>query len=245
VSNKQIEMSEVEKWYGNFQVLKRISLDIARGEVLAVIGPSGGGKTTLMRVLAQLESFQKGSIRIGDQALAAGQIRNRVLGGKVGVVFQGIHLFPHLSVLDNVTVAPTRAGKMDVKEAEQLAHELLDKVGVPDQAGKRPHALSGGQQQRVAIARALAMQPDILILDEPTSALDPERVLETARLVSTLAKSGNLTALVITHGMGFAREIADRIAFLEDGKIIEVFNAKEQPSHPRVEAYLNRLPKES
>ena len=236
-----IEMAQVEKWYGDFHALKGVSLSVGHGEILALIGPSGGGKSTVMRVLARLENFQAGSIRIGGEMLPVDGPVRRGTAGKVGVVFQGIHLFPHLSVLENVTLAPIRAGKMAADDARKLARELLEQVGVADQSDKFPAALSGGQQQRVAIARALATRPDILVLDEPTSALDPERVAETARLIKALAKKGDLTALVITHELAFAREVADRIAFLEEGQILEIFQAGQAPSHPRIVGYLKGM----
>ena len=215
-----VSLVDVTKYYGDFKALDAVSLDVHRGEAVAIIGASGSGKSTLCRTVNRLETIQEGTITIdGERLPEEGRDLTR-LRAEVGMVFQSFNLFPHRSVLDNITLAPTRVRKVPRAEAEARAHELLERVGLADQAFKRPPQLSGGQQQRVAIARALAMDPKIMLFDEPTSALDPELVGEVLDVIQDLATTG-MTMLIVTHEMGFARKVADRIVFMDGGQIIE------------------------
>ena len=215
-----VSLVDVTKYYGDFKALDAVSLDVHRGEAVAIIGASGSGKSTLCRTVNRLETIQEGTITIdGERLPEEGRDLTR-LRAEVGMVFQSFNLFPHRSVLDNITLAPTRVRKVPRAEAEARAHELLERVGLADQAGKRPAQLSGGQAQRVAIARALAMDPKIMLFDEPTSALDPELVGEVLDVIQDLATTG-MTMLIVTHEMGFARKVADRIVFMDGGQIIE------------------------
>ena len=215
-----VSLVDVTKYYGDFKALDAVSLDVHRGEAVAIIGASGSGKSTLCRTINRLETIQEGTITIdGERLPEEGRDLTR-LRAEVGMVFQSFNLFPHRSVLDNITLAPTRVRKVPRAAAEARAHELLDRVGLADQAGKRPAQLSGGQAQRVAIARALAMDPKIMLFDEPTSALDPELVGEVLDVIQDLATTG-MTMLIVTHEMGFARKVADRIVFMDGGQIIE------------------------
>ena len=215
-----VSLVDVTKYYGDFKALDAVSLDVHRGEAVAIIGASGSGKSTLCRTINRLETIQEGTITIdGERLPEEGRDLTR-LRAEVGMVFQSFNLFPHRSVLDNITLAPTRVRKVPRAEAEARAHELLERVGLADQAGKRPAQLSGGQAQRVAIARALAMDPKIMLFDEPTSALDPELVGEVLDVIQDLATTG-MTMLIVTHEMGFARKVADRIVFMDGGQIIE------------------------
>jgi len=238
-----IHMENVNKWYGALHVLKDINLDVAKGEVVVVIGPSGSGKSTLIRTINRLEEIQKGRIVVDGIELNR-DVRNiDAVRKEVGMVFQSFNLFPHMTVLENITLAPRIVRKWPREKAEKIAMELLERVDIADQAEKYPAQLSGGQQQRVAIARALAMQPKIMLFDEPTSALDPEMVGEVLDAMKELAKSG-MTMLVVTHEMGFAREVADRVIFMDMGEIIEegepdqVFS---NPRHERTQAFLARI----
>ena len=215
-----VSLVNVTKYYGDFKALDAVSLDVHRGEAVAIIGASGSGKSTLCRTVNRLETIQEGTITIdGERLPEEGRDLTR-LRAEVGMVFQSFNLFPHRSVLDNITLAPTRVRKVPRARAEARAHELLERVGLADQAGKRPAQLSGGQAQRVAIARALAMDPKIMLFDEPTSALDPELVGEVLDVIQDLATTG-MTMLIVTHEMGFARKVADRIVFMDGGQIIE------------------------
>ncbi len=215
-----VSLVDVTKYYGDFKALDAVSLDVHRGEAVAIIGASGSGKSTLCRTINRLETIQEGTITIdGERLPEEGRDLTR-LRAEVGMVFQSFNLFPHRSVLDNITLAPTRVRKVPRARAEARAHELLERVGLADQAGKRPGQLSGGQAQRVAIARALAMDPKIMLFDEPTSALDPELVGEVLDVIQDLATTG-MTMLIVTHEMGFARKVADRIVFMDGGQIIE------------------------
>jgi len=215
-----VSLVDVTKYYGDFKALDAVSLDVHRGEAVAIIGASGSGKSTLCRTINRLETIQEGTITIdGERLPEEGRDLTR-LRAEVGMVFQSFNLFPHRSVLDNITLAPTRVRKVPRARAEARAHELLERVGLADQAGKRPAQLSGGQAQRVAIARALAMDPKIMLFDEPTSALDPELVGEVLDVIQDLATTG-MTMLIVTHEMGFARKVADRIVFMDGGQIIE------------------------
>ena len=215
-----VRISHVTKYYGRFKALDDVSLDIHRGEVVTVIGASGSGKSTLCRTVNRLEPIQEGEIEIDGIPLPQEGRALAQLRAEVGMVFQSFNLFPHRTVLDNITLAPVKVRGVPRNQAEERARELLMRVGLEDQAGKRPAQLSGGQQQRVAIARALAMDPKVMLFDEPTSALDPEMINEVLDVIKDLAASG-MTMLVVTHEMGFARSAADRVVFMDEGRIIE------------------------
>jgi len=234
---------EVHKWFGSFHALKGIDMDVAKGEVIVIFGPSGSGKSTFIRTINRLEEHQQGTI-IVDGIELTHDVRNiAAIRSEIGMVFQQFNLFPHLSVLDNVTLAPVWVRKWPKDQARSQAMELLERVGIPEQADKHPGQLSGGQQQRVAIARALAMQPKIMLFDEPTSALDPEMIKEVLDVMVNLAKSG-MTMLVVTHEMGFARAVADRMFFFDEGKVVEtgtpnqIFN---QPQQDRTKLFLSQI----
>ena len=217
---------DVHKWFGDFHVLRGVSVTIRKGEVVVIAGPSGSGKSTFIRTINRLEEHQKGDI-IVDGIELTNDIRNiHAIREEIGMVFQSFNLFPHLKVIDNVTLAPMWVRKWPKDKAEKVAMQLLERVGIPEQAQKYPGQLSGGQQQRVAIARALAMQPKIMLFDEPTSALDPEMIKEVLDVMIELARSG-MTMIVVTHEMGFAREVATRIFFFDEGNIVEELPAKE------------------
>ena len=215
-----VRVSHVSKFYGDFQALDDVSLDIHRGEVVAVIGASGSGKSTLCRTINRLETIQEGTIEIDGELLPEEGRELTRLRAEVGMVFQSFNLFPHRTVLDNITLAPMRVRRQPRAQAQERARELLERVGLADQASKRPTQLSGGQAQRVAIARALAMDPKIMLFDEPTSALDPEMINEVLDVMKSLAAEG-MTMLVVTHEMGFARSVADRVVFMDAGQIVE------------------------
>ncbi|MEJ2012368.1 MAG: amino acid ABC transporter ATP-binding protein [Anaerolineales bacterium] len=243
MSDPIILCQDVHKWFGNFQALKGISMEVQKGEVIVIFGPSGSGKSTFIRTINRLEEHQKGTI-IVDGIELTHDVRNiAAIRSEIGMVFQQFNLFPHLSVLQNVTLAPIWVRKWPKEKAEQVAHDLLERVGIPEQAEKYPGQLSGGQQQRVAIARALAMQPKIMLFDEPTSALDPEMIKEVLDVMIELAKSG-MTMLVVTHEMGFARAVADRMYFFDDGLVIEsgtpdaVFK---NPQEDRTKLFLSQI----
>ncbi|BDR54778.1 glutamate ABC transporter ATP-binding protein [Bombiscardovia apis] len=229
-----VELSHVEKHYGRLHVLKDINLRVCQGEVLVVVGPSGSGKSTMCRTINRLESIDSGVIRIDGQLLPEEGKDLASLRAEVGMVFQSFNLFANKTILDNVTLAPMKVRHMDKKDAEDLAMDLLARVGVESQASKMPSQLSGGQQQRVAIARALAMKPKIMLFDEPTSALDPEMVNEVLDVMVELAKEG-MTMICVTHEMGFARKAADRIVFMADGRILEEGKPDEFFDHPKSE----------
>ena len=234
---------EVHKWFGSFEALKGISLTVKSGEVVVVIGPSGSGKSTFIRTLNRLEQHQQGQI-IVDGIELTHDIRNiQEIRKEVGMVFQSFNLFPHLTVLDNITLAPLNVRRWPREKAEEIATQWLKRVGIPEQAHKYPGQLSGGQQQRVAIARALSMQPKIMLFDEPTSALDPEMIKEVLDVMRDLAKSG-YTIIAVSHEMGFAREVADRVIFFDRGQIVEEGPPSEffgSPRHERTRSFLSQI----
>ena len=227
-----VRLSGVNKWFGELHVLQDVDLDIARGEVVVVIGPSGSGKSTLCRTINRLESIEKGEIAIDGEKLPEEGKQLARLRSDVGMVFQSFNLFAHKTILENVTLGPIKVRGMGKAEAEKKARELLDRVGVGHQAEKYPAQLSGGQQQRVAIARALAMEPKVMLFDEPTSALDPEMIKEVLDVMVDLAEQG-MTMIVVTHEMGFARTAAHRVVFMADGVIVEENTPEEFFTHPR------------
>ncbi|MEO0802061.1 MAG: amino acid ABC transporter ATP-binding protein [Cyanobacteria bacterium J06642_2] len=238
-----IECEDLHKWYGEFHVLKGITTSIQKGEVVVVCGPSGSGKSTFIRTINRLEEHQRGRI-IVDGIELTGDLRNiDAIRREVGMVFQQFNLFPHLTVLQNVTLGPVWVKKVKRDEAKSKALELLERVGIATQADKYPGQLSGGQQQRVAIARALAMNPTVMLFDEPTSALDPEMIKEVLDVMKELARSG-MTMVCVTHEMGFAREVADRIIFFDEGRIVEE-NAPEEffnnPQQERSKLFLSQI----
>jgi general L-amino acid transport system ATP-binding protein len=239
-----IVAQDVEKWYdNNFHVLRGVSLSVNKGEVLVVMGPSGSGKSTFIRTFNALESYQKGSIEIDGIRLSHDLKNIDTIRREVGMVFQQFNLFPHLSVLQNVMLAPIWVRRWPKAKAEEVALKLLERVGILEQAKKFPGQLSGGQQQRVAIARALAMQPKIMLFDEPTSALDPEMVREVLDVMRTLAKSG-MTMVVVTHEVGFAREVADRVVLMADGLLVEQATPEEffnNPQEERTKKFLSQI----
>ncbi len=224
----------VHKWYGKFQVLRGVSLTVDQGEVVVIMGPSGSGKSTFIRTFNALEDYQQGRIIIDGTELSDDLRNIDTIRQEVGMVFQQFNLFPHLTVLQNVTLAPTWVRKWSKAKAEEVALQLLERVGILEQAQKFPGQLSGGQQQRVAIARALAMQPKIMLFDEPTSALDPEMVREVLDVMRSLAESG-MTMIVVTHEVGFAREVADRIILMDEGLLVEAASPIDFFQHPKEE----------
>jgi general L-amino acid transport system ATP-binding protein len=238
-----IVCEDVSKWYGDFQALDQVSATIKEQEVVVVLGPSGSGKSTWIRCINHLEVHQEGRIIVDDVELT-NDLRNiEQVRSEVGMVFQQFNLFPHLTVRDNVTLAPIWVRKKPRSEAEAEATALFERVGIPEQADKYPGQLSGGQQQRVAIARALAMEPKIMLFDEPTSALDPEMIKEVLDVMKTLALSG-MTMMVVTHEMGFAKEVADRIIFMEGGQIVEQGTPQhffENPTEDRTKLFLSQI----
>ena len=243
-SNESIIICEdVHKWFGDFHVLKGITAQFKKGEKIVICGPSGSGKSTFIRSINHLEKHEGGRIVV-DGIELSGDLRNiEKIRQEVGMVFQQFNLFPHLTVLSNVTLALIWVKNMKKEEAEAIAMELLERVGIPEQADKYPGQLSGGQQQRVAIARALAMQPKIMLFDEPTSALDPEMIKEVLDVMRELARSG-MTMLVVTHEMGFAREVADRIVFFDEGQIVEEAEPESffnNPQNERTRLFLSRI----
>jgi len=229
-----IALKRVNKWYGEFQALKDIDLEVRRQEVVVICGPSGSGKSTLIRCINRLEEHERGQIFVEGTELTGDLKHIEIIRREVGMVFQQFNLFPHLKVQDNVMLAPIWVRNLPREEARKLALELLQRVGIAEQAQKFPGQLSGGQQQRVAIARALAMQPKIMLFDEPTSALDPEMIKEVLDVMRGLARSG-MTMVCVTHEMGFAREVADRIIFMDQGQIVESNTPQEFFAHPREE----------
>ena len=235
--------TDVHKWYGKFHVLQGASLSVAAGEVVVVMGPSGSGKSTFIRTFNALETYQQGSIIIDGIELSQDLKNIEQIRREVGMVFQQFNLFPHLTVLQNITLAPMQVRKWSRAKAEEVAMQLLERVGILAQAQKYPGQLSGGQQQRVAIARSLAMQPKIMLFDEPTSALDPEMVREVLDVMKSLAQSG-MTMVVVTHEVGFAREVADRIVFMDGGTIVEVATPNEffqNPREDRTQRFLSQI----
>jgi polar amino acid transport system ATP-binding protein len=238
-----IKIESVNKWYENYHALADVNLTVAKGEVVVICGPSGSGKSTLIRTLNRLEEIKSGSISIeGRDIHAAGIDVNRLRAG-IGFVFQSFNLFPHLSVLRNITIGPMKLLGLGRQEAEERARTLLGKVGLEHKASAMPAELSGGQQQRVAIARALAMNPPVMLFDEPTSALDPEMVGEVLNVMKGLAHEG-MTMLCVTHEMGFAREVSDRVVFMDAGRIVEVATPDQffrSPTHPRAVKFLAEI----
>jgi general L-amino acid transport system ATP-binding protein len=233
----------VEKWFGRFQALRGIDLTVGSQEVVVVIGPSGSGKSTLIRCINRLEEHDRGRIVVDGTELTNDVRRIAEVRREVGMVFQSFNLFPHLTVLDNITLGPRNVRRWPRARAEQVAREMLERVKIPEQASKYPGQLSGGQQQRVAIARALAMQPKIMLFDEPTSALDPEMIAEVLDVMRELARSG-MTMIVVTHEMGFAREVADRVIFMADGQIVEVGTPEHffrNPTEERTKLFLSQI----
>jgi ABC-type polar amino acid transport system ATPase subunit len=238
-----ISVQEVSKTFGNFQALNTVSLEICQGERVVVCGPSGSGKSTLIRCINQLEHHETGKILIDGVEVKDGLKNQRQTLSRLGMVFQQFNLFPHLSVLDNLTLGPQRARKMEKAEAEALAMSYLERVDIPEQAGKFPRQLSGGQQQRVAIARSLCMEPDIMLFDEPTSALDPEMINEVLDVMVELAGSG-MTMICVTHEMGFARKVADKMVFMDHGEIVESARPEKFFSNPdssRCQDFLQKI----
>ena len=235
-----IELRHVDKHYGPLHVLRDISLRVHQGEVVVIVGPSGSGKSTLCRTINRLETIDSGEILIDGVALPEEGKKLAAVRSQVGMVFQSFNLFAHMSILDNMTLAPVDVLKRDKKEARTEAMRLLERVGVADQAHKVPAQLSGGQQQRAAIARALAMHPKAMLFDEPTSALDPEMIGEVLQVISELAADG-MTMLIVTHEMGFARNVADRIIFMDDGRIVEESDPEAFFTHPQSERAQNFL----
>lgn len=243
MSEPIIVCKDVHKWFGNFHALKSVGMEVNKGEVIVIFGPSGSGKSTFIRTINRLEEHQRGTI-IVDGIELTHDVRNiAVIRSEIGMVFQQFNLFPHLSVMQNIILAPVWVRKWPTDKAEAVAMELLERVGIPEQANKFPGQLSGGQQQRVAIARALAMQPKIMLFDEPTSALDPEMIKEVLDVMVELAKSG-MTMLVVTHEMGFARAVADRMFFFDQGQIVESgtpVDIFEKPKEERTKLFLSQI----
>jgi general L-amino acid transport system ATP-binding protein len=238
-----IRLIGMHKWYGDFHVLKDINLEVKRGERIVICGPSGSGKSTMIRCINRLEEHQQGQIIIEDTELTSDVKNIEEVRREVGMCFQHFNLFPHLTILDNLTLAPIWVRKTPKKEAEELAMHYLERVKIPEQADKYPGQLSGGQQQRVAIARSLCMKPNIMLFDEPTSALDPEMIAEVLDVMVTLAEEG-MTMLCVTHEMGFARKVADRVIFMDGGEIIEQNEPEEffnNPQNERTQLFLSQI----
>ena len=238
-----VGMIGVNKWYGEFHVLRDINLKVSRGEKLVICGPSGSGKSTMIRCINRLEEHQKGQIIVDGTELTNDLKKIDEIRRDVGMVFQHFNLFPHLTILENLTLAPIWVKKMPKKDAEEIAMHYLKRVKIPEQAAKYPGQLSGGQQQRVAIARSLCMSPKIMLFDEPTSALDPEMVKEVLDTMVSLADEG-MTMLCVTHEMGFARQVADRVIFMDAGQIVEMNTPNEffkDPQHERTKLFLSQI----
>ena len=243
MSDTIVSIAGLNKWFGDFHVLRDIDLSVARGERIVICGPSGSGKSTLIRCINALEDFQEGRIVVDGIELGPNLRRVDDVRREVGMVFQSFNLFPHLTVLENCTLAPIWVRTIPKKQAEAAAMKYLERVRIPDKANKYPGQISGGQQQRVAIARALTMNPKVMLFDEPTSALDPEMVKEVLDTMVDLAKDG-MTMLVVTHEMGFAKEIADRVVFMDAGQIVEVNKPDEffsNPQHARTKLFLSQI----
>ncbi|MGF1847773.1 amino acid ABC transporter ATP-binding protein [Vibrio lentus] len=236
---EMVKFKSLNKWYGDFHALKDIDLNIEQGEIVVICGPSGSGKSTLIRCINQLEPFESGELCVLEQVLPS----KFNIPGQVGMVFQHFHLFPHLTVLENLTLSPIRTLKKSKQEAEKIAMHYLERVHIAEQANKYPVQLSGGQQQRVAIARSLCMKPELLLFDEPTSALDPEMINEVLDVMVELASEG-ITMVCVTHEMGFAKQVADRVIFMDEGQIVESNTPQalfENPQHERTQAFLNQI----
>ena len=238
-----IEMQNVSKWFGDFKALDDVSLTTSQGEKVVICGPSGSGKSTLVRCINRLEIHQEGTIKVRGIELTDSDSSISEIRSEVGMVFQQFNLFPHLTVLQNLTLGPTKALGLSQKDANERAFKLLERVRIPEQANKKPGHLSGGQQQRVAIARSLCMEPKIMLFDEPTSALDPEMISEVLDVIVDLANEG-MTMVVVTHEMGFARKVADRMVFMDEGKIVEIGKPKDffdSPKTERCKLFLNQI----
>ncbi|SEG70031.1 general L-amino acid transport system ATP-binding protein [Marinobacterium lutimaris] len=243
LAGSAISIKGLSKWYGDFKVLEAIDLNIDNGEKVVICGPSGSGKSTLIRCVNGLEEHQEGQIEVEGKVLEKDIKSISKVRAEVGMVFQHFNLFPHLSILDNCTLAPLTLRNVSRQEAEETAMHFLEKVKIPDQAHKFPSQLSGGQQQRVAIARSLCMKPKIMLFDEPTSALDPEMIKEVLDTMVELAEEG-MTMICVTHEMGFAREVADRVIFMDSGKVVEMNtpeNFFSNPEHPRTKLFLSQI----
>jgi len=243
MSDSIIKIQNVNKWFGEFQALKEINLEVKAKEKIVVCGPSGSGKSTLIRCINRLESHQKGNITVDGTEISEDTKNIEQVRAEVGMVFQQFNLFPHLSILDNCALAPIWVKKMSKKDAELLAMKHLERVQIVDQSQKFPGQLSGGQQQRAAIARALCMEPKIMLFDEPTSALDPEMIKEVLDVMVNLAKQG-MTMIVVTHEMGFAKEVADQMIFMDEGTIVEKANTKDffvNPKSERTKLFLSQI----
>jgi general L-amino acid transport system ATP-binding protein len=243
MSEKIIQMEKVSKWFGDFQALKDIDLEVAQKQKIVVCGPSGSGKSTLIRCINRLEEHQKGKIIVDGVELTENTKNIEQIRAEVGMVFQQFNLFPHLSILDNCTLAPIWVKKIPKVKAEELAMKQLEQVKITDQADKFPGQLSGGQQQRAALARALCMEPKIMLFDEPTSALDPEMIKEVLDAMVALAKAG-MTMIVVTHEMGFAKEVADEVIFMDEGMIVERAPTKDffaNPKNDRTKLFLSQI----
>ena len=243
MSDAIIQIQNVNKWFGDFQVLKDINLEVKAKEKIVVCGPSGSGKSTLIRCINRLEEHQEGNIVVDGTEISEDTKNIEQVRAEVGMVFQQFNLFPHLSILDNCTLAPIWVKKLPKKKAEEFAMQNLERVQITDQASKFPGQLSGGQQQRAAIARALCMEPKIMLFDEPTSALDPEMIKEVLDVMVDLAKGG-MTMIVVTHEMGFAKEVADNMIFMDEGKIVEKAKTKDffdNPKSERTKLFLSQI----
>ncbi len=241
--NNVVEIKNLNKWYGDFHVLKDINFDVKKGEIIVVCGPSGSGKSTLIRCINYLEQFQEGTIVVDGIELVDDVKKIKAIREDVAMVFQHFNLFPHLSIIDNLTLSPIWVKKKSKKEATEIAMKYLDRVGIADQANKYPNQLSGGQQQRVAIARSLCKNPNIMLFDEPTSALDPEMVSEVLDVMIELAKEGR-TMVCVTHEMGFAKKVADRVIFMDAGQIVEENTPDQFFDHPesdRLKLFLDQI----
>lgn len=243
MAETMIELVDVNKWFGDFHVLKDINLTVGTGEKVVICGPSGSGKSTVVRCINRLEEHQKGTIRFNGAELTNAPASVASIQGEIGMVFQQFNLFPHLSVLENLILGPMKARGLDRENAVARARGYLERVHIPDQADKRPGQLSGGQQQRVAIARSLCMEPKVLLFDEPTSALDPEMIAEVLDVMVELAREG-MTMVVVTHEMGFARKVADKMVFMDQGEIVEQSAPDsffERPQTERCRTFLNQI----
>ena len=242
-ANPAIEINKLTKWFDDFNVLIDIDLTVNHGEIVVICGPSGSGKSTLVRCINRLENHDGGTVKVIGETLTNDSQSFAKISSDVGMVFQQFNLFPHLSVLDNLTLGPIHALGLDQKSAEIRAYNLLERVKIPEQAKKMPHALSGGQQQRVAIARSLCMEPKIMLFDEPTSALDPEMISEVLDVITDLASDG-ITMVVVTHEMGFARKVANRMIFMDEGRIVEEGKPNrffKNPKTDRCKTFLNQI----
>jgi ABC-type polar amino acid transport system ATPase subunit len=242
-STPAIQYKQVSKWFGPLHVLKDVTLDVAPGEVVVVCGPSGSGKSTLIRCVNLLEPIQQGEIIVYGEPISGNGVNLSKLRAEVGMVFQSFNLFPHMTALENIMLAPMKVKGLSRTEGEKIARDLLARVRIPDKADKHPANLSGGQQQRVAIARALAMQPRIMLFDEPTSALDPEMINEVLDVMTDLAKEG-MTMMVVTHEMGFARRVAHRVIFMDEGQIVEAATPQDffsAPKSDRAKDFLSKI----